>query len=226
MTKMPITPEHEKWINKCGLVDAVAVPPMLFCYKKGEFLCMEGDALNHILYVIEGKIKVSTTSKSGKTLLICFYQSEGIVGSIEALTDYPATATAQAITDVVCIAVAISPNRKLLQNSLPFLWHLNTVLSMMFARSSKNAALNLLYPLETRACSYIALTQIDGVFRENLTETSELLGASYRHLARVLENLCAKGILKKEGRRCYRITDLPTLKAMAEDYYSMSAMDL
>ncbi|MCL2035286.1 MAG: cyclic nucleotide-binding domain-containing protein [Oscillospiraceae bacterium] len=225
MTKMPVTPEYEKWIDKYGLADLVAVPPMLFRYKRGEYLCMEGDALHYMLYVVEGKIKVSTTSKNGKTLLVCFYQAEGIIGSIEVLTDYPATATAQAATDVVCMAVAISPNRKLLQNSLPFLRYLNTVLSMMFARSSKNAALNLLYPLKTRVCSYIALAQIDGVFRENLTETSELLGASYRHLVRVLENLCAKGILEKEGRRCYRIADPSKLKAMAEDYYRMSAMD-
>jgi len=170
---------------------------------------------------MEGKVKISTTSSGGKTLLICFYQAEGIIGSIEALTDLPATATAQAVTDVVCIAVVIAPNRELLLNSLPFLRYLNTVLSVMFARSSKNNALNILYPLETRLCSYIALTQIDGVFREKLTETGELLGSSYRHLMRTLEALCIKGILEKEGRGGYRIADLPALKTMAEDYYSM-----
>lgn len=223
MKQKPVTPEYRMLIKEYGLADAVAVPPTLLRYKRGELLCREGDALDYLLYVVDGKIKVSTTSSGGKTLLICLYHAEGIIGSIEALTGLPATATAQAVTDVVCIAVAIAPNRELLLNSLPFLRHLNIVLSVMFARSSKNSALNILYPLETRVCSYIALTQVEGMFREKLTETSELLGTSYRHLLRALKSLCVKGLLEKEVRGGYRITDPPALKAMAEDYYSMSS---
>jgi CRP-like cAMP-binding protein len=221
MKKKPITSKYEKWIKECGLVDAVTVPPVLFCYKRGEFLCLEGGTLEYLLYIVEGKTKVYTTSNTGKTLLICFYQAGGIVGCIEALSDYPFSATVQAVTDVICIAVAASPNRSQLQNSLPFLQYLNYILATMFDRSSKNAALNLLYPLETRVCSYIALAQIDGVFMENLTDTSELLGASYRHLIRILDNLCMSGVLEKEGRRRYRIADATTLKEIAENYYDM-----
>lgn len=222
MRRGPVGSEYRGALEEYGLLEVTHAPPELFRYKKGEYLCREGEALEYLLYVAQGRIKVSTTSGSGKTLLICFYSSEGIIGSIEALTGLPATATAQAVSDVVCVAVAIAPNKKTLQSSVPFLRYLNTVLSVMFARSSKNSAVNILCQLETRLCSYIALTQSDGLFREKLTETSELLGASYRHLLRTLEALCSQGVLRKEPEG-YRVVDLPGLKARAEDYYAMTA---
>lgn len=173
-----------------------------------------------MLYILEGKVKISVASRGGKTLLICFYEAEGIIGSIEALTGKPATATAQAVSDTLCVAVPILSHAGYYHSDPLFLDYLCTTLSVMFARSSRNSAINILHPLQTRLCSYILSMQDNGRFHENLTETSELPGASYRHLLRELARLCSEGILVKE-RDGYRVARPDRLAELAEDYYTL-----
>jgi len=87
--------------------------------------------------------------------------------------------------------------------------------------SSRNGTINLLYPLENRLASYIMATRGAGSrvqFDETLTEIAELLGASYRHLLRTINNLINKGILKKDNYR-YEIIDEKMLGNLAIDLY-------
>ena len=91
-------------------------------------------------------------------------------------------------------------------------------------RSSKNASINLMYPLENRVASYIISIGTDKnseiiKFDETLTVISELLGTSYRHLLRTLNRLCNKNILKKE-EDYYIIIDYKNLEELAADIYS------
>lgn len=220
MKRAPVPPHYGGLLEKYGLTGVVSGPE-LFHFRKGEHLVREGVRLDHLLYVVEGRVKVTTSATTGKTLLICFYVPGNVLGNIEALqADRTATANAQAATDTTCIAVPIEPNREYFRGSLPFLNHLCLELATTFARSSKNNALNILYPLQTRLCSYISMTQENGIFHENLTEVSELLGASYRHLLRTIEKLCAEGILTK-GAQGYTVSDPHELDRLAGDYYSL-----
>ena len=86
-------------------------------------------------------------------------------------------------------------------------------------QNSINNASNILYPFESRLCAYISMTSQDGTFCEKLTELSEYLGTSYRHLLRTLENLCTKGILEKASDG-YRIKDDLELRSIGVQYYS------
>lgn len=66
--------------------------------------------------------------------------------------------------------------------------------------------------------SYILSNKEKNTFKENLTETAELLGASYRHLLRTLNSLCSKSIIKKT-KNYYEIIDEEVLRGLAEDLY-------
>jgi hypothetical protein len=55
-------------------------------------------------------------------------------------------------------------------------------------------------------------------FSENLMEISELLGTSYRHLLRTLNNLCEKQVLMKTAEG-YEVLDEKTLVYMSADLY-------
>lgn len=220
MKREPIPESWNGTLKMLGLSGPGAPPATLLRCNQGEYLCREGEVISEIFYIIQGKVKISVASRAGKTLLICFYEAEGIIGSIEVLTGKEATATAQTVTDTLCIAVPVAGYSAYFHSEPVFLDYLCTMMSGMFAKSSRNSAINILHPLQTRLCSYILLMQDDGRFRENLTETSELLGTSYRHLLRELARLCRDGVLAKR-RDGYHVADPARLEALAEDYYQM-----
>lgn len=87
--------------------------------------------------------------------------------------------------------------------------------------SSRNGSINLLYPLENRLASYIMATMGNEnriEFDETLTEIAELLGTSYRHLLRTINNLVSKGILRKD-KAGYEVIDEEMLSSLAIDLY-------
>lgn len=89
----------------------------------------------------------------------------------------------------------------------------------------KNSSINLLYPLENRLASYILATgeRVNNneeriiKFNENLTEIGELLGTSYRHLLRTLNNLSCKGAIRKKSNY-FQVLDEKILKSLQQIY--------
>lgn len=220
MQKLPLM---ENWREKLAGYALEDIPPeglLRYRYKKGEFLCHEGEWPESLLFITAGKSKIYITLENGKNLLLSFFVSEGMVGSVELLTGMNLTANVQALTETDCIAMPLATHTKLLVNHVPFLQCLSKELSIKVANSSRNSAMNVLHPLETRLCAYILMTHEDGWFSDTLTEVSELLGASYRHLLRTLGRLCTAGVLEKQ-KRGYRVLDQAALSRLAEDYYAL-----
>ena len=202
-----LTAQAEETLRQYALEPERLTGANLGRYEKGEPLCMEGGPIEHLLILLEGRAKVSITTEEGNSLLTCFYHGGGVVGDLELLTGQKTAGTNVIVqVPIRCIRIPIEENRSYLKGCPDFLWQVGLGLGRKLERCSRNSALIILYPLETRLCSYIGLTQRQGVWQEQLTETAELLGASYRHLMRQLRQLCAQGILCKEGR-CYRIAD-------------------
>jgi len=56
------------------------------------------------------------------------------------------------------------------------------------------------------------------VFNETLTEIAELLGTSYRHLLRTINNLINREVLKKDNYG-YEIINEEILRSLAVDLY-------
>ena len=53
---------------------------------------------------------------------------------------------------------------------------------------------------------------------ENLTQISEFLGSSYRHLLRVLNKFESEGIIKRDNKK-FIVLDKDKLKDLARDFY-------
>lgn len=225
MQKEPLTDKYMPELEGYGLADINFNGVMVFHYEKGEYLCHIGDYLKYFLLIIEGRAKITVSSATGKTLLLCIDDKQGTIGSIEVMTDRIATATAQAIDKVSCIAIPIDSHINYLKNSVDFLNHLVIELGTMFARSSQNSATNILYPVQTRLCSYISLTQENGMFREKLTQVSELLGTSYRHLLRTLDALCKQNVLQK-CKGGYKVLNQDKLNKLSDNYYTINLAQL
>ncbi len=213
-----ITEQHIKYLNQFGLEGLNPERLALETYQKGEFLTHEGEPIESLLFIIHGEVRVSVTGENGKSLLICFYSTDQIIGNMELMANIPAAATCEAISEVTCVAVPMDFYEQALRSNLYFVNFVGSRIAEMLAQSSRNNALNILYPLKTRVCSYIAVMQQDGVFTAPLTETSELLGSSYRHLLRTLNELCQDGVLQKT-KGGYLIKDEAKLESTAADYY-------
>ncbi len=198
----------------------------LYHFKKFEYLVKEEDTIHNLLFLVQGRAKVFTNLSNGKSLLLCFYQNFRVLGDIEVIQENEAVTNVQAIEDTYCIGITYEKVRKYLLNDSKFLRYICSSLGVKLTRCSKNSSINLLFPLENRLASYIYTTGEKGkgskkeviYFNENLMEISELLGTSYRHLLRTLNNLCDKKILMKteEG---YEVLDEKTLVFMSADLY-------
>lgn len=192
----------------------------LVCFAKGEHICVQGQPLEYLLFLVEGKAKAYITVSSGKSLLLCFYERPEVIGDVELLSgDRTATTSLQALEEVTCIGIRISQHGAALLGDARFLQHIGTGLGEKLKRSSHNSTINLTYPLENRLAAYILSTmQEDNRFSEQLTQLADLLGTSYRHLLRTLDGLIERGILEKKGRSLL-VRDQVALRSMASDIF-------
>lgn len=191
----------------------------LFQYECDDYLIREGEPLKYLYFLMNGKVKVYISLRNGKSVLLCFYEGVEVLGEAELVNGYPAGTTVQAIESQYCLGIPSEKVNALLLEDQKFLRYALNSISEKLRRTVSNSSVNLIYSLEKRLASYIlAVSEKDGVFDENLTEISELLVTSYRHLLRTLNTLVQKGTLVKEGRR-YRISDLSLLRQLASDVY-------
>lgn len=211
MIKEALRPEHQSVLAAFGLADIDSGGLSVLRFKRNEYLFRQGHASGYILLIISGRMKVFVTSPDGKSLLFCFYSGGGILGEVEFATGREIASTSvQAITDVACICIPLTRYQTVLKNNPAFLNAMNGALAAKFLRSTQNSAAAILQPLEQRLCAYISMTSESSRFVEKLTEVSELLGTSYRHLLRTLDNLCHQGVLEKAAKG-YTVTDPASL---------------
>lgn len=210
----------DKYILKHGINEIIPkyIKPYmeLLLFKKNEHICKEGEEIKYLFFFIEGKAKVYITLSNGKSLLLCFYQDFKILGDLEMLNSERASTNVQVIEDTYCIGITLEMVRKFLVNDAQFLRYICNSLGEKLNRCSKNSSINLLYPLENRLASYLLATGDN--FDENFMELSEMLGTSYRHLHRTINNLCLRGVIRKEADG-FQIIDKEALIKLAVDLY-------
>ena len=197
----------------------------LYLFNKNEYICKEGEVLDNMFFLVEGKAKVCKNLENGRSILLSFYTPIKIIGDVEFVRSPIADCSVQAIKDTYCIGIKFDIVRNKLIKDCKFLLNICTYLGEKISISSTNSSINLLYPLENRLASYmIAYINTDDynnkkfVFKESYNEIADLLGTSYRHLNRILNKLCNEGILKKDGKE-YIIEDFDKLSCLAGDLY-------
>lgn len=196
-------------------------------FDKNEFIYKDPDEdISHLYFFVEGKAKVINTLSNGKRQLLFFYTNDGILGDLEMFGLTNPYTTVQAASETLCIGLNIRAVRNTLEQDPVFLYNLAKNIAFKLSRSSSNSSLNMYYPLENRLCSFINTMAVPyakdpsqpRVYKENLSETAEVLGTSYRHLQRTLKGLCEQGILEKEGKS-YRVIDEDALCEKGEDIF-------
>lgn len=212
MEKSALKKEHLEQLSGYHICPEHA---FLLTYRSGETILQEGMPIDYLLIVIEGTAKVCACSANGRDLVLCYYVCEGILGDVELMTDrYEATTTITAVTDFRCIALPLRLYAAALKANVTFLNITGRELSQKLLLSSKNYLATALHSGEERLCSYILQEAHNDVFCETLTDVARLIGISYRHLFRILNQLCGNGVLVKAANG-YHIVNREKLEKMA-----------
>lgn len=211
MQRKPLTGKYNEKLKECGLSDSSLDSCVCLKYDPGETLIQEDMPIKYLYLVLSGRAKVCSTTPNGKHLVMCYYVSEGILGDVELMAGtYTATATVIAITEFECIAIPYQRNAAKLKGNAEFLNTIGRELASKLITSSQNFISASLLTGEERLCSYILNASHNGIFRDTLTDTAYSLGMSYRHMLRLLNQLCREKVLEKDA--CgYRIPDRDAL---------------
>lgn len=193
----------------------------LFELQQGEKLCEVGDEFNTLYFLVKGKIKVYTTRSNGKSLLIRFYSPLSIIGEVEYVTKKPARNAVETVTDCIFISISYENLNRHYYERPDFLHFILAHMSKRLHTSSNTSSINLLTNVENRLASYLLSTycvereHADEIKTSKLTETADMLGTSYRHLNRVIKELCARDIIEKKSGRIL-IKDQAALEEIAD----------
>ena len=186
-------------------------------FAQKEVLLRQGEEMECLYLVVEGTAKICINARNGKNLIMCYYVSDGILGDVELMrTDRSASTTVIAVSPLRAIAIPIGSNEAYLKNNLAFMNRIAASLSEKLIGSSTAHAASALYTSEERLCAYILMAERHGFFSDILTEVAQSVGMSYRHVFRVVNALCADGVLEKT--ECgYKVLDRSQLRRRSSE---------
>lgn len=215
MKRLPITEEHIRKLEEYGLQNVPRDAYVCLRFAPGETVLYEGEPIRWYSIVISGRAKVCRNASNGRMLTLYNYDSNGMIGEIELLTDKEITETSViAVTDFECIVIDYPACRTELKNNAKFLYKLGSVLAQKLSQSANSFSAAALYSGKQRLCFYILQAENRNVFSDVLTDVACSIGMSYRHMFRLLGELCAEDVLEKRENG-YLIKNPGRLKQLA-----------
>lgn len=195
----------------------------LYHFQQGEILCLKGEEIQHMYFLVKGKVKIFTTSPEGKTLIVRFKTPLAVIGDIEYVKRTEVFNTVEAVSEGLVIGVHFAELRGMETNQIDFLKFLLAIVTEKFYTESHATSLNMLYPVDIRLASYLLSlsTEREGSLfysemqTSNLMDIADLIGTSYRHLNRVIHKLSKEGIIQRKKGSLY-IKDIQRLKKLAD----------
>jgi CRP-like cAMP-binding protein len=188
---------------------------------KGGILFKEGDGGEHVYVIVDGKLKLGTSSGDGRENLLSILGPGEMFGELSLFDPGPRTSTATAVTDAKLLSLS---NAKL----IPWLRENPDVSLQLLARLAQrlrrtNEAVGDLVFSDVPGRVAKALIDLgdrfgkatdDGLFvHHDLTqeELAQLVGASRETVNKALADFAGRGWLKLDGRAVL-ITDLERLE--------------
>ncbi|WP_042144317.1 Crp/Fnr family transcriptional regulator [Paucisalibacillus sp. EB02] len=182
------------------------LPFTLQQYEQDEIILLEGNELKSLLFLVEGKAKVTSSVETGKSLLLRFVQPFSIIGDIELIRDVPVQSQVKAVNECLLIGLPFDYIKQHEMNNPMFLQTLLEHVSYKLQTCTTASRVNLLASVENKFASFLMSTispEPDNNFgielrTSNIKEIADLLGTTYRHLNRVINSLCQRKIIKKD----------------------------
>lgn len=167
--------------------------------------------------LVKGKLKIFTTTKEGKTFILCFKHPLEAIGDIEYVQQTDMVNTVEAVTEVHMLRISHQALMRHAKDDSRVLTFLLKGITNKFYTKSNDLSFHLLYPVEVRLASYLlsVLTGDNSASALRLTDAASLIGTSYRHINRVIQQFCEKGLIERR-RGKITILDREGLLEIAE----------
>lgn len=195
----------------------------LYSFEQGELICSQGEASQYLYVLVKGKVKIYTSSPDGKTLILSFKKPLEVIGDIEYVRGIDIINTVEAVTSVRMIGVHHRWLKKYGSDHAPLLQFLLDIITKKFHLKNNSMSLNIMYPVEVRLASYllsVSFDEADSRLKNQLSisikDAANLIGTSYRHLNRVITQLCEDGLIERT-RGSILVKDREGLRALAGD---------
>lgn len=219
MKRQSVDKKYRNTLKDYGLPQEMLPACRCLSFQAGEIVVQEGFPIPGLGIVLEGHAKVCSTTANGKNLVLSYYISEGMIGELEFMARLDvATATIVAITDFTYLEIPCRGYETQLRENVVFLSKMAEAIAGKLIDSSNNYISAALCTGEERLCSYILQNAHNDMFTDVLTDTSCSVGMSYRHMFRLLGELCSEGILEKR-KSGYRIVDREKLAVRSAAAY-------
>ncbi|ETT35425.1 cyclic nucleotide-binding domain-containing protein [Paenibacillus sp. FSL H7-0942] len=187
---------------------------------KGEMICTKGERPERLYFLVQGKLKIYTTLPNGKSLLLRFSTPLALVGDLELVNGKEAMNTVESVSKSLLLGIGYRALQNTYAENPKFLHFMLSQVTHKLYTFSNLSSLNMLYPVESRFASYLLSTMgqdessSEEIQTSKLTELADMLGTSYRHLNRVVQDLCNRDIIRKVQRKLV-ICDLEQLRVIA-----------
>ncbi|TKI56325.1 cyclic nucleotide-binding domain-containing protein [Brevibacillus antibioticus] len=177
----------------------------LYQFDQGEFICAQGESACHLYVLVKGKVKVFTTSPEGKTLILSIKKPLEVIGDIEYVRGISYQNSVEAASSVQMIGIHYRWLKKYGTDYAPLLEFLLQIITNKFCVKSNSLSINLLYPVEVRFARYLLSVSIEEwhpanneeISTSNLLDAANMIGTSYRHLNRVIQQFCKEGLIER-----------------------------
>ena len=211
-----------QYIAKYPIQDLFSVPIEDFLevhlFQKGEYICEELMVPERLYFVAEGRVKLYVIHQDGNVSLAQYYEAGDILGELEFLGIRTQSQSIQAVEASVCLALSFHEHRQLILSDAVFLRNLSKLIAEKMLRSVSKLVATQSYPLENRMAAYLIEKEEEvgrgNWIRVSLTDLAQYLGASYRHLSRVIKRFDEEGWIERERGRM-RVRNYKALEAKA-----------
>ncbi|MFP5110399.1 Crp/Fnr family transcriptional regulator [Neobacillus sp. C211] len=195
----------------------------LYSFEQGELICSQGEASQYLYVLVKGKVKIYTSSPEGNTLILSFKKPLEVIGDIEYVRGIEIINTVEAVSPVWMIGIHHRWLKKYGSDHAPLLQFLLDIITRKFHLKNNSMSFNIMYPVEVRLASYllsVSFDEADSLNKNQLSisikDAANLIGTSYRHLNRVITQICAEGLIER-NRGSILVKDRNGLRELAGD---------
>lgn len=198
------------------------------CFRSGEFLLREGERTEHVLLLLEGRVKVTSTAENGYTAVLGVYGPGDLVGEMAGLDHSPRSATVTAMDLVHARVIDGAAFRNFIDSETEAGVALAKLIASRLRMANRWRLAFAAFPVRRRvALALLDLEQWYGVnvpgdaLRRDIdlplpqADLAGLIGSSLEAVAQALRGLAGQGIITT-GRRRIGILNKQALAEVAD----------
>lgn len=174
-------------------------------FEKGSCLFWEGDAANHLYYIMEGRVRTTKSADNGRTLTLYLHQQGDLIGQMDPFQDSVHNFSAEVTEDVKVgviqrkdLEVLLWQNSDLAIEFMKWMGLMHRLTQTKFRDLIMFGKTGALCSLLIRLSNSYGTEKEDGIFIDlkiNNTELADMIGATRESVNRMLSELKRDGVI-------------------------------